>query len=76
MVGGVFRVPSSPIIRRSVAELISPANLDEISDLQDSDLFCDKIRAQVNARKPRTSEKNPPDPFKNPTQVALTVTTR
>lgn len=48
------------------------ANLDETENLHDPDLFHDKIRAEVEARKV-TKPGKPFDPFKNATHVANIV---
>ncbi|KAI0793177.1 hypothetical protein C8Q75DRAFT_547778 [Abortiporus biennis] len=58
------------------AESQFSANLDEISDLKDPDLFYDKIKDEVKARKPPPIGRNPPDPFKNATFVAEVITSK
>ncbi|KAI0074642.1 hypothetical protein K474DRAFT_1665173 [Panus rudis PR-1116 ss-1] len=58
-----------------IAESQYYANMDEINDLQDPDLFYQKVKDEVNARRPPAT-MNGADPFKNATEVALIVASK
>ncbi|THH29850.1 hypothetical protein EUX98_g4322 [Antrodiella citrinella] len=53
-----------------IAESQFMANLDETEELQDPAAFQDKIKAEVNARKPSVPTGKHADPFKNVSYVA------
>ncbi|KZT10678.1 uncharacterized protein LAESUDRAFT_734491 [Laetiporus sulphureus 93-53] len=59
-----------------IADSMLAASLDEISDLQDPDLFQAKIEAEVRARTPHNLSGNAVDPFRNASNVSSIVAAR
>lgn len=60
----------------NIADSQLAANLDEINDLQDPDLFYNKIKAEVEARTPQTPSKSVSDLLRNASYVASIVAAR
>ncbi|OBZ71054.1 GTPase-activating protein gyp1 [Grifola frondosa] len=69
-------VPFRLEICMKIADSQLSAGLDEISDLQDHEMFYDRIVAEIRARNPSVPGRNAADPLRDANKVASIVASR